>query len=470
MVDMQELADNMCPIKEILTGLNVLNEIVPFMSATQRGVFDEEGRKLQIPTTEELHTAMEILERYMLGDRYKARTALFKLLEPYIKQAAEENPDLMDESIGTAMEYGARLAVADGLEIPEDLQEILADTRVMAILTGRDVAETETVTIPPITRRDFFDLPMSKPYLQQREIAARGEVGILPGYEKPGNPINVGQKTVKGETKVFLQISGKEGRPIDIDDFEMSLEWTVANIIYEKGGKAALPIEVTPQQIYRAFRRLPYTARVTEKQAEETERAMDKLKDTLTFIDYMEQLEKHKNIKRVNDFDYAGKAEEPLIFAIKDKKLELKTGRIVTKYTIYRVPVLFDYSHGVGQIARLDNKLMLGPEKPCEKENIEDQETQNNTTAATMRVNVLSRIVRMKQRKKSKKRYTALIRIDEIADDIMKGGAAALTERGRRTLRKNLTLYLDFLVKDNQIKGYTETKSGRQIVGYTIEV
>ena len=324
--------------------------------------------------------------------------------------------------------------------------------------------------ITEITQKDLFGLPLSKLWQQQGMIAKMGRVGRLNGSDSAGLPVNVGQKTAKGAVIVFAEISDQDGKPIDIDEVCKGVQRAVANLIYEAGGAAALPIKITPQQIYRAYARLPRDATVTEHQTEEMEQAMDKLIIAPAQLDYTAQLERHTKVTQQDDFDYdlgSGKRKETLIFATKDE-FTLR-GQRVAGYEVYRIPILYLYSRGFGQIAWTPNQLLTGPDKPTVKETRE-KSTQNNARSVAMKQNILSRVYRMEQRRKAHKPYTPLIRIDEVAEDIFPEGMEGLTERGRRTLRKNMSQYLEYLREQGKISGFNETKERRGVVGYTVKL
>lgn len=324
--------------------------------------------------------------------------------------------------------------------------------------------------ITEITQKDLFGLPLSKIWRQQGAIAKQGRVGKQPGHDVEGLPVNVGAKTVKGEVLAYAEISDLEGKPIEIDEVCKGVERAVANLIYEAGGPAALPIRITPQQIYRAYARLPHDATVTDQQAEEMERAMDKLMFAPAQLDYTAQLERHTRTKQQDDFDYdiaSGKRKQTLIVATKDE-FTLRGQRVVG-YEVQKVPLLYWYSHGFGQIAWTPNQLLTGPERPAVKET-KEKSSQNNARNVAMKENILTRVYRMEQRSKAHKSYTALIRISEVAEDVFPDGLQGLTERGKRTLRKNMSQYLEFLQAEGKIRGFEETKERREVVGYTVKL
>ena len=307
-----------------------------------------------------------------------------------------------------------------------------------------------------IGRADFFGLPLSKAWRQQQAIAREG---------KTGRELNVGNKTAAGAVIINASISDREGNPLNINEVQKGVQRAIADLIYEAGGKKALPINVSPAQIYRAYARLPFDADVTEGQEREMETAMDMLMYAPSRVDFTAQLQKHKHIEKQPDYDYegeaAGKLEGNLIQA---QKMEgtAKNGARVVAYKVYDVPVYYMYSHAVGQIAWLPNALLTGSTKPATKP--AKAEAQEGVQYVAIKTNMLTRVMRMKERRKGKKTNPRLIKAEEVAEDC----GVNLTDKTRRTLLKNMALYLDELQAQKQIKGYEETKEGRKIAGYTI--
>ena len=312
--------------------------------------------------------------------------------------------------------------------------------------------------ITEISRADFFGLPLSKIWSSQGIISAEGA---------EGREINVGKKTASGSVIVKASISGKDGEPLDIDEVQKGVQRAVGNLVYEAGGKIALPIIITPQQIYRAFARLPADATVTEQQAAEMEKAMDVLMYAPVSLNFTAQLERHKHIKQDPDYDYqgeqAGKLGGTLIPAQK-MEAETRGGARNVAYKIYDVPVLYMYSKAINQLAWVPNALLTGSGKPPVK-TAKSSEAQGTARGVAVKENVLSRVYRMIERQQKKERYNPLVKVDDVAEDC----GIALTEKTRRTLRKNIGLYLEELKTQGKIKDYQETKSGREIAGYTVK-
>ena len=314
--------------------------------------------------------------------------------------------------------------------------------------------------ITEITQKDLFGLPLAKAWRKEREIARAGREGV---------EINVGSKTVTGAVIISASISDKDGKPLDIDGWCKSVQRGIGNLIDEAGGKAALPINVTPQQIYRAALRLPTTYNVTPQQVEEVHEAMKILMYSPATLDYTAQIERHKRIKQQSDIDYDEaklKRQAPaLVMAYRDR-FSLRGQIIEDGYKIMAYPLFYEYSHAVNQIAQVPNRYLTGPEKPAIKET-DKAEARGTAKNAVMKEAVYTRVLGMKQRSKARKAYTPLIRIDEVAEDC---GIELSTEKIRRTFRKNMSLYLEFLRMDGTIKGFEEIKERREIVGYSIKL
>jgi len=316
------------------------------------------------------------------------------------------------------------------------------------------ILSEERGLITEISQSDFFGLPVSKAWRKQTDIARSGAAG----YD-----LNVGNKTRAGELFIEATISDKDGNPLEIDELEKQVQRAIGNLVDEA---RRLPIAVTPRQIYRAYARLPADATVTEQQAAEMEAAMDKLLTAPGTINYKNQLEKHKRIKQQADYDYsspkAGYESGALITGSK-KALQAHDGTWTKGYIIYEYPMFYKYSHVIGQIARVPNRFLLGAGKPAIKTDKTDG-VKGTARNIAVKTEVLTRLLRMQECKDSKKSYVSIIRIDEVAADC----GIELTERTRRTLLKNIGLYLEELRKEAQLKKFEEAKEGRKIIGFKI--
>lgn len=388
-----------------------------------------------VPEMESLRQALNILNRYFYKGLHK-----------------ELNP-LKERSLSEAEEDELRTLARGFLEYHKGQSKLPEESVIDFISpTLGDIAELSA-------QSDMIFLPLSKIYREQRAIGKRGA---------DGGSLDVGKKSETVPVEAY--ITDKDGNPLNIDVVMQGVQSAIGQLIDENG--RVLPITVTPQQVYRAYARLPNDAFVTKQQEAEMERALDALMFSPSRLDFTTQLEKHKKIDRQPDYDYtapdAGRLSGNLITAEKGEATNRQGERQVA-YRIYSYPVLYRYSHIIGQIAQVPNKLLTGGDKGAIKDK-KEAETQRNALNIGMRKNVLTRITFWRNRVKKHQPITPVLTIKEIAEECN----IAMTDKTERTLRKNIQLYLDELKtqgpRNGGIKGYQLRKYGRRVVGFYVEV
>lgn len=324
-------------------------------------------------------------------------------------------------------------------------------------LAAEQPKRNDTDKITEIARAEFFSLPISKIWNTQAIIASHGA---------EGQETNVGGRAKTKEVIIETTIKAKDGNPLQLTAIHQNVQRAIGNLIDENGGRT--PIIVTPAQIYRAYARKSANETVTKTQAAMMEEAMDVLMFAPASVNFKAQIERHQNIKRQKDYDYSGELSGTLIQAVKLKEAVNRDGtKSNVAYKVYDVPMLYLYSHAINQIAKVPNYVITGGAKPTEKEN-DIEEAQGSAETVAMKVVIYNRVLQMKRKKraKAKKGFSEIIRIDEIATDCN----IALTDRSRRTLRKNIDLYLKELQGQKEIRKYSATKEGHQIAGFTVEI
>lgn len=315
-----------------------------------------------------------------------------------------------------------------------------------------------------LSHSDKTSLPCSRVFRDQKRIGSQGAAGarLSVGMDNKG----------RGEVYVTAHIKGKDGQALTLNGVMQGVQAAIGQLIDEN--KDRLPLIVTPAQIYRAYARLDSDAKVMEQQAAQMEQAMDTLMYASARVDFTEQLEKHKNIKKQKDYDYtgekAGSLEGHLIAAVKGEATNRKGERKVS-YKVYDYPLLYWYSHVVGQIAQVPNKLLTGDKKGDKGAGKTTAKAQRTALNMGMRRNVVTRIeVWRGQRARHKTIHPLTIRVQEVANDCR----IVLTDKTRRTLRKNIQQYFDELkaqgTRNGGIKDYKPKKAGRRIDGFAIEL
>lgn len=312
--------------------------------------------------------------------------------------------------------------------------------------------------ITEISQSDFFNEPTSKAWRMQNAIARSGAAGF---------DLNVGKKTEAGKVIIEASISDLKGNPVNIDDMLKGVQRAIGNLIDRNGG--IRPIVITPAQIYRAYAGLPVDSFVSPAQEADMEAAMDKLMFYPSSLNFKTQLERHKHIKQQADYDYqeegSGKIKRNLVPAQKLENAVYRGISLPVAYEIYDYPSFYQYSHIIGQMARVPNRLLSGTAKPATKAD-KTPGLLGSARNIAVKENILGRILRMEEREEHKKTFTNVIKVEDVAADC----GFKLTEKTRRTLIKNIGLYLEELRQAGKIKKAVEAKQGRKIIGFTISI
>lgn len=312
--------------------------------------------------------------------------------------------------------------------------------------------------ITEISQSDFFNEPTSKAWRMQNAIALSGAAGF---------DLNVGKKTEAGKVIIEASISDLQGNPVNIDDMLKGVQRAIGNLIDRNGG--IRPIVVTPAQIYRAYAGLPVDSFVSPAQEADMEAAMDKLMFYPSSLNFKTQLERHKHIKQQDDYDYqeegSGKIKRNLVPAQKLENAVYRGINLPVAYEIYDYPSFYQYSHIIGQMARVPNRLLAGAAKPAIKAD-KTPGLQGSARNIAVKENILGRILRMEERDEHKKAFTNVIKVEDVAADC----GIELTDKTRRTILKNIGLYLEELRQEGKIKKAVEKKEARKIIGFTISI
>lgn len=171
--------------------------------------------------------------------------------------------------------------------------------------------------------------------------------------------------SVGGGANITAKITAPDGKsPLELSMFEMHIEAAVGQLFQENGFK---PITVTPEQIYRAFAGLSSGVTISDKQREETIKAMDKLIVTPATLDFTEQIEKHTRMKKRDGFDYNDSQRRgTLITGVHDRKSsKTYNGKVITDtFTIHELPMFYAYSYAMGQLYTVQAKYLSGEAQP----------------------------------------------------------------------------------------------------------
>lgn len=329
--------------------------------------------------------------------------------------------------------------IADGEETMEQLQQQL---------------EALTVT----ANRSTFSMPQAKVWQRQQDIARNGAQGM---------PVNVGGNSKATQVYINAQISDANGNPIELTQAMKDVQRAVGNLIDDNGGVAALPIFVTAAQVYRAAAGLKPDALVTPEQQRETESALDRLMDYPCVVNFKAQLEKHTNMQQQPDYDYtaedAGKLKGHLVIASKVEGGVAYRGRdLPVVYKVYEYPTLYRYSHLIGQMERVEKRLLAGAAISLPDGTSNQRRTLDYTA---VRSYILQEVIAMKRQRARRKSFNNQIKVA----DVVEACKLNVSPRTRRTLIKNMGLYLTELKQAGEISQATMIVADRgRIDGYEV--
>lgn len=298
---------------------------------------------------------------------------------------------------------------------------------------------------------DIF-LPVSKAWQIQHEIGAAGAAGSVFDVARRGSaPVDIS-----------VTISDANGQALEIDGIRRGAQMAIGNLIDKNGGN--LPIVITPDQVYREWACLASNVDITPQQAAEMEAAIDSLTSAPARVDFQAQLQQHKHMTKQPDYDYdspkAWLLSSNMILAEKVEAVR-KDGSRSVAYRVHSYPVLYRYSHVVGQIAQVKRSLITGGENKPEVE--KGKKAQSGSRDVAMRHNVLTRIERMKKSQNSSRR----ILLEEIMSDLL----IPASRQTERTLLKNLEQYLEELQAQGEIKKHSPLMGGRgnrKYIGFSL--
>jgi hypothetical protein len=228
---------------------------------------------------------------------------------------------------------------------------------------------------------------------------------------------------------------------------------------------------VTPAQIYREYAGLNKGERVSPSCEVAVISAVDKGLGVSGSIDFHQQLNKHKNIKRLPGADYqGGKLTGRLIEGRKVENI-LAGGHIVpVGYVFYDQPLIPLYSRLIRQIADLPKHLLNPTIKKIQAPGAKPKKVKAlRKTPENMLLirQLLRQIERMKKEKTSKKgEYEDRLKYTTIAE----AADIELTTKTRRKLISDVDTLCMAWIENGHIKGFERYRSGRADIGIKIRL
>lgn len=351
-----------------------------------------------------------------------------------------------------------RMIPSDNIKV--DPMEILTKYVEAAYALPEEPSLVDTIQLK---RFDKMYISTSKASKMQQGIA-------LVTAQEGRASLDVGGKG-KANALIFAEIRGKDGAQYIPDHLEMHLQDVIGQLVQTYG----TPMTVSAEQIYRAF-----TGRfdddVTAQQEAEIIVAMDKLITAPASIDYTQQIKNHKYIDTPKDYD---KDQDRHIIAgtliAGERHTQMRNGRSVTVYTIFKPPMFARYSQIVRQVKQVDVRLIADRTKlrhTEEEKKAKDMPHSSQISARGDTRNVLirrylaDRITDMQRARQKKEKYQSRITYESVAEH----ADIEITARSIRTIRSTVERTLNDFIRLREISSFEVYKDGRAFKGVDIRL
>lgn len=302
----------------------------------------------------------------------------------------------------------------------------------------------------------FAVMPTSKVIQKQRDIA-----------NGKRNRIDIGGE---GEEQAYILAGITSEKKIPAEAVEIQ---NVLGELFQTNGNRAL--KLTYSQIWRAFAILDDGAKVLDKNLEYAKEMIDLLADAKGRIDFTQQIEKHKGIKKDADYDYSKTIlEGPLV--MRDELTVMAGGYETKGIILYRQPLYFMHSQLTGQITRIDRAVLDTTSKRIvdAQGNKRTVETRNNDLDFILLKRHMARQVEMMKAGKAanKGMYEGRRSFESIIKALGYEQDRQPTPKQRRGLRENIDLLCARWKIQGYIKDYSlyRARGGKAFTGVKIEI
>lgn len=379
-----------------------------------------------------------------------------------------ESPELTPEEWEQVQEICKGVLDIYEKDTSRNAAEIIAQYVAMKYLPHEEEEAYPVMPLSSLVQSGKAFLPIARAYRLQDEIGAHGEQGTEIRVSSKGDNL----------VTIYAKISDKDGNPVSPSATHTNLCAAFGQIWEENGCQSCV---ASVEKIYRVYAGLSYDEHATPQQLAEIEEAIDEMLFMPAEVNFSEQIDKQKKIKKKDDIDYKDAHFKGTMIPAQKVKATYN-GATVTAYKIYDMPLFYKYSHAVGQIAQVDRKLlsdMSATRKAAGQGRKNRTEAEKATSAmyggtrvVNLRRYILTSIEDMKRISKRKKGEPLGkgLRSISYADIAEKCGYDITSPRTLRTLRSNVDGYLSELVNSGHISGYDVNKDKQKYVGVCINL
>jgi len=390
-------------------------------------------------------------------DAAETRNRILKALKPLHFKALGDNAGAIDEIkayIDKAIHESPCIA-------PEGTPGTLG----VVVLRERPAAGGPDEMIPGLAMLEltpdfiyggFAVMPTSKVIQKQRDIV-----------NGKRNLIDMGGE---GEEHAYIVAGITSDKKIPAEAVEIQ---NVLGELFQTNGNKALIL--TYSQVWRAFACLDDGAGVSDKNQEYAKEMIDLLADAKGRIDFTQQIEKHKGIKKDDNYDYSKTIlEGPLV--MRDEITVIAGGHETKGIKLYRQPLYYMHSQLTGQITRIDRAVLDTTSKRIvdAQGNKRTVETRNNDRDWILLKRHLARQVEMMKAGKTanKGMYEGRRSFDSIIKALGYDQDRQPTPKQRRGLREDIDLLCARWKIQGYIKDYSLYKASgsKAFTGVKVEI
>lgn len=232
----------------------------------------------------------------------------------------------------------------------------------------------------------------------------------------------------------------------------------------------------TPAMVFRAMTGQRENEKPTPNQIEAITNSLDKMRFIRVIIKCTAELQKYKtpNSKQIN----GGEIDTYLLTA---ESIKVTAGsQTVKAYKVLKTPILYDYSHAVGQVLTVPSRL-LDIKKIDKNGNITTNTLPNTETRILIKGYLIRKIEGMKGKNKLDSDIITLCDYTNEKGELCEGLYTILSENGEpngkqldkiqsKRIRDDVEKMLKFWQKDGYITNYRRKYKNKQITGYIITV
>ena len=317
-----------------------------------------------------------------------------------------------------------------------------------------DIREAFLAVLPADTRPPQLNSVIPQKHVIANHAIVNSLNDVLDAGERKALPVAL--KGKEGEVNTYCMAT-YEGDNVTIssrqtfDEYDRNVSDAVTSL-YLYGDPSHI---ITPAMVYRTMIHATDTETPSAHQIEAVTRSLDKLRFVRVVIDCSEELT-YRNLS-LNGAQVTNGKIDTYLQAM--EMLEVTAGdQTVKAYRVLKTPILYEYSHMIGQVLTVPANLLDIREK---RKDGAVTRTANTEQRIAIKGYLLRRIEVMKGKTKQHRSILYKTLLAVIGEENANG-------KRRHEIRQYVKTCLDYWTEVGHIAGYSTYKEGREIAGVKI--